>query len=469
MQAQLRLASPLALALAAAFAFAPAAAHADEAALMKRIEQLASELEAMKAEVAKLKTAAPAAAPAPAAAAPMAAAPLINGADAPAGMDGAMHARMHGGAMNGGAMNGAERTDTGRGLVVSEEGSRLTSYGEINYNRYRNDSSRSQSDVRRVVLGYEHRFDRDTKAVVELEWEHAVVSADDQGESEVEQAYIEHQFNDSVAGRAGLFLIPLGLLNERHEPTTYYGVERNFVETAIIPSTWREIGVQAVADLDNGITLQGGVSTGFSLSKWDASSDEAQVEGPLGTIHQEGQNAMSRDLSLFGALNWRGVPGLHLGTGVFTGGASQGAAGTPRGRVTVYEAHARWQPGAWDLAALYAGGSISNTAALNADKIGGVSLIPSRFDGGYLQVANRVWESGGKYLSPFVRAERYNTGKSYAFLGTGVTPAALPNERVITVGANFGLSRSVVLKADMQWFKETTANNRIDLGVGWAF
>jgi hypothetical protein len=67
----------------------------------------------------------------------------------------------------------------------------------------------------------------------ELEWEHAVVSADDHGESEVEQLYVEHQFAPQVGMRAGLVLIPLGLLNEHHEPGNYCGVERNFVETAI--------------------------------------------------------------------------------------------------------------------------------------------------------------------------------------------------------------------------------------------
>ena len=466
MQATLRPASALALMIATAFAAAPVAAHADEAALMRRIEQLASELDAMKAEVAKLK-AAPTTAPV-AAASPAGTAPAATATAAPASTPTVATASAP--MTNASLMNGAEApADNGSGLKL-DESTRLTAYGELNYNRYRGaNAANTQADVRRVVIGYEHRFDAKTKAVIELEWEHAVTSADDQGESEVEQAYIEHQINDRLAGRAGLFLIPIGLLNERHEPTTYYGVERNFVETAIIPSTWREIGLQGIADLDHGLTLQGGVATGFDISKWDATSDEGQVEGPLGSVHQEGQLAKSRDLSLFGALNWRGIPGLNLGGGIFTGGASQATPGTPHSRVSIWDLHARWQPGAWDLAALYAGGSISNTAALNTPLIGNPTLIPKRFEGSYLQVANRVWESAGQYLSPFARVERYNTGKSYADLGAGVTPAALPTERVITVGANYGLSRNVVLKADLQWFKEVSARNRLDLGVGWAF
>ena len=41
--------------------------------------------------------------------------------------------------------------------------------------------------------------------------------------------------------RAGLMLIPMGLVNEQHEPTAALGVRRPDVEDVIIPSTWREI------------------------------------------------------------------------------------------------------------------------------------------------------------------------------------------------------------------------------------
>ncbi len=119
--------------------------------------------------------------------------------------------------------------------------------------------------------------------------------------------------------------MPFGLLNENHEPTAYYGVFRNFVETAIIPSTWREGGIQIVGNYDNGLTAQAGITTGFDLNKWDATSTEG-AESPLGSIHQELQLANARDLSLFGALNWRGVPGLLLGGAAFTGGATHGQA-----------------------------------------------------------------------------------------------------------------------------------------------
>ena len=359
-------------------------------------------------------------------------------------------------------------TAPAQGLGQSLEPSTvLTSYGEINYNRPLHDTKNTVADVRRFVLGYQHRFDEKTKVVTELEVEHAVSSAGDKGEVEVEQAFIERQLAPQWAVRGGLFLIPAGLLNENHEPTAYYGVERNFVETAIIPSTWREGGVQVVGAFDNGLTAQFGVTTGFDLTKWDATSTEG-AESPLGSIHQELSLAKARDLSVFGALNWRGVPGLLLGGSVFTGGATHGQA-SDSARVTLWDLHGRYTPGRWDLAAVYSRGTISNTAVFNAPLVGGTTLIPKSFDGWYAQAAYKVWTTPTTRFSPFVRWEEFNTARSFASLGAGLTPAAARTQGVATVGANFAVGGSIVLKADYQRFRDNRDADRFDLGLGWSF
>jgi hypothetical protein len=303
--------------------------------------------------------------------------------------------------------------------------------------------------------------------VAELEVEHAVSSASDPGEVAIEQAYVEQQIKPSLAVRAGLFLMPAGLLNENHEPTAFYGVERNFVETAIIPSTWREGGIQLVGNFDNGLTVQGGISTSFDLTKWDAAATEGTAS-PLGSIHQEMALAKARDLAVFGAANWRGIPGLLVGGSLFTGGATHGQA-SASSRITLWDVHARWNPGRWDVSALYTRGGISNTAALNAALVGNPTLIPKSFDGWYGQAAYRLWTSGDYVLSPFVRLERFNTAKSFADLGPGLTPNALPTEQVVTLGANFQISQGIVVKADVQRFRENSDANRLNLGLGWSF
>ncbi|MFP5404850.1 MAG: hypothetical protein ACLGHY_00410 [Gammaproteobacteria bacterium] len=343
----------------------------------------------------------------------------------------------------------------------------LTSYGEINYNRPVHNPEKAQADVRRFVLGYQHRFDEKTKVVTELEIEHAVSSADDPGEVEIEQAYVEHRFSPTWAVRGGLFPMPAGLLNENHEPTAFYGVERNFVETAIIPTTWREGGVQFVGNFANGLTLQTGISTGFDLNKWNAGSAEG-LESPLGSIHQELALAKAHDATLFGALNWRGIPGLLLGGSVFTGNSTQGQVRTAS-RITLWDLHARWTPGRWDLSTLYSRGSISNTATFNRPLVGNPTLVPRSFDGWYAQAAYKLWSRGDYSLAPFARWSQFNTARSYADLGPGLTPAGAPTERVFTMGANFNLSPAVVLKAEYQRFRVERDADRVNLGLGWNF
>ncbi len=344
----------------------------------------------------------------------------------------------------------------------------LSSYGEVNLNRPRS-ARDAQADLRRFVLGLEHRFDEQTRMAAEVEVEHAVSSADDPGEVEIEQAYVERAFGSTWSGRAGLFLLPVGLLNENHEPTAYYGVERNFVETAIIPTTWREGGLQVTARFGPGITVQAGVTTGFDLNRWNAASTDGR-DSPLGSVHQELALARAHDPAGHLAVSWRGVPGLLLGAAGFAGNGTQGEPGKPGALVAIWDVHARWTPGPLDVAALYARGTISDTAALNAPLVGQPTLIPALFDGWYVQAAVRAWSSSGLALSPFARYERFDTGRRYADLGPGLTPAALPAQGVITAGANFTLSGgAVVLKADVQSFQQDHRRDRLDLGLGWSF
>src|SRR5574340_340523 len=153
------------------------AAPTTEAALQSRLDALAAEVASLKAEIDALRRErAEAAAPAPSSATTASAA----------------------------APPAPQRT---------EPATVLSSYGEINYNRPR-DKSQAQADLRRFVLGFQHRFDDRTKVVTELEVEHAVSSADDPGEVEIEQAFLERSLSPDWSLRAGLFLIPAGLLNE---------------------------------------------------------------------------------------------------------------------------------------------------------------------------------------------------------------------------------------------------------------
>src|ERR1700742_236303 len=166
-------------------------------------------------------------------------------------------------------------------------------------------------------MGY--RFDERTVFNSEFEVEHAVASADDSGEFEVEQFYVDHQLTDWVSIKGGLFLMPFGLLNEHHEPINYFGVQRNFVETLIIPSTWREGGLGLHGTTAVGLSWDVGVTTGLNLSEWNALPEDPEYRtalalentgvAPLQASHQELQLANAQNLSQYLALNYTGIPG----------------------------------------------------------------------------------------------------------------------------------------------------------------
>jgi hypothetical protein len=387
----------------------------------------------------------------------------------------------------------------GTSLASFAQGVKLWGYGEIYYTDPLHDRDRAQADLARAVFGIGYSFDSRTEFNSEYEVEHAVSSADDPGEFEVEQLYIDHQIIDPVAVRAGLFLMPFGMLNEHHEPTNFYGVQRNFVETLIIPSTWREGGFNFHGATQSGFGWNVGLTTGFDLGKWDFAPEFPQYTtalelinsdaGPLHATHQELALANAHDLSQYVSLSYFGVPGLTVGGAIFTGKAAAVAA-PPNApiagsqRVTLWEGHARWTPGKFDLSALYAHGAISNLAATNASNPGSPNPIPSSFYGYFFQAAYDVWQHGEYRLAPFTRWEVYNMGASYEGTpGPMIPEGDIPlsgapgdygpwprnTDRVWTIGANFYITPHVVLKTDYQHFLINSNFTRFDLGLGVAF
>jgi hypothetical protein len=370
------------------------------------------------------------------------------------------------------SMVAASASKSAAGAVASTEESQtvVSSYGEIEYSRPTNHPQDAQVDVSRAVIAISHRFDAKTKMVSEFEWEHAVTSNTDKGESEVEQLYVDREFDNGLHAQGGLMLMPVGLLNTNHEPTAYFGVQRNFVETAIIPTTWREAGFAVTETTDNALTWNAGLTTGFDLSKWDATSTDGQ-QSPLASIHQEGQLAKAGNLSVFGAVNWQGVPGLLLGGFVFNGKAGQRTNGflAPDANITLFDLHTRYQAGKWDLSALYAKGMISDTNDINASFAAKSTRIPASFYGSYAQAAYKLWSTQDYSLTPFLRYERFNAAKSYSESALATGAIVSPDEQVWTLGGNFMIGEGVVLKADYLKFKDDSTKNRMDLGVGYSF
>jgi hypothetical protein len=356
-----------------------------------------------------------------------------------------------------------------RSTGLANGGTNLIGYGEMSYSKFRQ-SGDATADLARFVFGFNHRFDERLTFHSEIEVEHAVVSSGDQGEAEIEQAWINYKMNDEINFKSGLFLIPIGILNETHEPPTYYGVQRNQVETRIIPTTWRELGVGTHGIFGEGFRYDVGVTTSF---------DSGKLDDPLTGIrsaHQEGQLANARNLAVYGALNYR-LPGLLVGGGVFSGDTGQNGASNPAlqgvaARFTIWDVHAQYRIAGLDLQALYTAGTLGDadklTAALFAADPAAAFAAPESMKGWYAQAAYHVYKRGNFDVAPFIRYERIDIRQAEDS-ANNLLQDPRNDERIKTFGVNFWVHPQVVLKADIQRYATDKTQDAYRLGLGFMF
>lgn len=350
-------------------------------------------------------------------------------------------------------------------------------YAEVTYNNFKDGSQKDIADLKRFVLFLGYRFNDRTQFFSETEIEHAFVkdnTAAAQGELEMEQAFIQHQIVPGLNFRGGLMIIPTGMINEYHEPPVFNGVERPDVDSRIIPTTWRELGLALQGSAGNGIEYNVGLSTTPDASQYSASNGAAQG---FRNMRTNGSKSPATDLGYYAAVNWRGVPGLLVGGSVFSGNTAHDGKGVTTSaalagkdaRLTLWELHTKYSVAGFDLRALYAAGTLGDTDAINSAKsiaAGSNKAAPESFAGWYVETAYHAWQSGDYDLAPFVRYERYNTQKEVA---AGFTIDPKNDERVLTAGLSFKLHPQVVLKADYQNYRADNLKDKWNLGIGVMF
>ena len=357
-------------------------------------------------------------------------------------------------------LNAAQRILSGNyGKAVT-----VGAYGELTYNQP--EAANGELDVQRLVLLFGYKFNDKTQFVTELEMEHTV-------EVFVEQAFVNYNVGQNVSLRGGLMLVPFGIINEFHEPTTFNGVERPSVDNVIIPTTWRELGVGVTGRFnDLSLGYQAYIFNGFKSTSFDGSGGvNGALQGSNG-LRGGRQKAIQSTVdspTLSVKFDYYGIPGLRLGLSGYFGDTQaeddvENIDGANIG-ISMIGLDARYAYQRFTARGQFVHGSLSGTEAYN--NLTG-NQLGSELQGWYLEAGyNLLPQEKAQRLFAFARYEQYDTHANTA--GTLQRNDAY-NRNDLTTGLSYHIAPGVVLKGDYQFRDNAVSGgdvaNRLNFGIG---
>ncbi len=354
-------------------------------------------------------------------------------------------------------------------------------YGEVHYNQPMDGSTYNNGtlDVHRVVMLFGYNFNEKTQFVTELEFEHVK-------EVYVEQAFLQYKLNNYLNFRGGLMLVPMGIINEYHEPTAFDGVERPLIDKYIAPTTWREIGFGVTGNvLPASIMYQAYVMNGFN--GYDGSA-KLNGQNGLRSGRQKGAESYISSPNFSGKVEYYGVRGLNIGLSGYFGktqstlydnvdknnDATIAMADSSVVGVSMFGLDTRYNLKGLQLRGQFYYSSLANSAQYNtftADSDSTLNDLGSSMIGYYAEVGYNVLRSlkTKKQLVPFVRYEFLNTHNS---VESNISKNIGYKKSVITTGLTLQLTKGAVAKADVQFIKSGSDDKyakTLNLGVGVMF
>ena len=342
----------------------------------------------------------------------------------------------------------------------------LSGYMDFHFNNP--EFSDAQLDFHRFVLLVTHSFSERIRFVGELELEHAVVEGlEEKGELELEQAYVDFLLSRSFNVRAGMMLMPIGIINERHEPPVYYGVERPFNDTVIIPTTWFEAGAGVHGELGRGWRYRA-----FIVAPLDAG--EFSAEEGLREGRQKGSEANVGRPAVTGRVEYVAVRGLTLGTSGWSGRSGFQFRPVFDVPVSLAEVDGRYSRRRLELRGQFSQVWIDNAGQLNealALRVGvnpNIARVLRGFYGeaGYRAISNAAFGDVGA----FVRYENFDTQFR---MPTGYVGLPQFDRDAWVVGATYWPDPDVAVKFDYSLVRSRSsvvqAPDSFNVGLGWWF
>lgn len=366
-------------------------------------------------------------------------------------------------------------------LLVNDSKLVIGGYGEAHFNQPLDGSVRNNGklDVHRIVMLFGYNFNEKTQFVTELEFEHV-------SEVYVEQAFLQYKINNALNFRGGLMLVPMGIINEYHEPTTFNGVERPLIDNVITPTTWREIGFGITGNiLPASLKYQAYVLTGFN--GYDGS---AKITGKDGFRkgRQKGAESYISAPNLTGKIEYYGIRGLNLGLSGYFGNtqstlyngldkdndAAMARADSSVVGLSMVGLDARYSIKGLQLTGQLYYAGISNSDQYNkftAASNGKLNDVGSAMIGYYVEAGYNVLRTVNTELGlvPFVRYEFFDTHQS---VEKSISKNLAYEKTAITTGLTLALTKGAVVKTDLQFLKNAatdTYTTTFNAGIGVMF
>lgn len=343
-------------------------------------------------------------------------------------------------------------------------------YGEFHAN-FTEGTEKDKADFHRLVLYLGYDFADWITFHSETELEHAFVS-DDDGEISIEQAYLDFLIDDNFNIRTGRILTPIGIINKKHEPPTFNGVERPSFASNIIPTTWSSDGVGVFGSLNPSLTYEAYVVGGLDGSDFGATSG---IRG--GRIKERpslNEPAVTGRLDYYPFLAARSDSdqSLRLGASGYFGGLDNGDEGTNPGidgEIGISSADFEYSIQKLDFR-----GVIAHINIDGAREIG--NNVADEIFGWYLEGAYHYWpeewKTGKLAKSDATVFLRYEDNDTQYEMPSGVTENGAGDRTEWTFGTNIYLTPNLVVKADYQIRDDDSGSDMDDLlnlGIGWAF
>jgi len=365
-------------------------------------------------------------------------------------------------------------------LLATDGRITIGGYAQIDYNQPFSSDRRYNGilDVHRLVMLFGYNFNSRTQFITEIEYEHI-------SEVYIEQAFLQYRILPWLNFRGGLMLIPMGIVNEYHEPPTYNGVERPVIDNVIAPTTWRELGFGFTGNFyQSDLRYQLYLVNGFN-----GYDTKGVVTGRgLRSVRQKGAESYISAPNLSAKVEYYGIRGLNVGVSGYFGDtqsklynnldtANPGALAKADSSVvgiSMMGADARYSIKGLQLRGQYYYTSLSNTLEYNkfTRTSGTPNDVAKSMMGYYVEAAYNLFqtvESVRTELIPFIRYEEYNTHHKVDAL---ITAKPAYHNKIWIGGLGWKITPGAVLKADIQFQKNMATDKfakTFNAGIGIMF